>query len=221
MTKKPFTIENADDFESLLRRFQPKSSVKSEADVLYQCGWEAAMQSVTTQAEQRLGAPHMVGARIRTSHTSFACGLVAGIAAAVLMMVSLRLPDFVERPMADASRSVVETPRGQEVQDVTERLLVDEDDELFNPRLPNANRLSSLAGLEFDIGSIADSRRLGLPVRSTQALSVVARNNWASTLETPTNSGFQADVDQAVNFRPPPSRTLGEMLSELATEGYF
>ena len=83
------------DLESELRRMQPSASEQSEAELMYQCGWEAALAQ--QEAESRILAPSVSTTVSQASQkqvfsfASFGGGTLFGAAACLLLTLNAGL----------------------------------------------------------------------------------------------------------------------------------
>ena len=199
MSPKPAADEpHPDPLESRLRKLQPVSCGNidaTEADLLYRCGWEAALTSRGTAAVQQ-----------RLSWSSFCGGAVAGLAATLLCTAWLGagLNRGQDQPPVVAQQAIRETtapPDSQRIDQVAPAALVQDQAaatdaaELFANVFPWPRQFSQPSTATF----VAVNR-------PQDPLSPAASLNWESVLVGPAvANGNEGGDGRGV-------KSLGEML---------
>lgn len=207
-------FDDQTQLEQRLRHMRPAPAETLESEVLYRCGWEAAMAS---QAERRKGA------------APFGLGLFSGIAATTLLSlivspwaaelsptntVQNNSPNNSHQDRLDAGSELREGPL----------LAVQENSE---PREENLNPIPTVAGRGLPQEALPGKRwrpeylvSMANPVRNnsqeSEALSLAAQHRWANTLNQSPNQGTSPESPAQGS-----TKTLAEMLFEAGQSGLF
>jgi len=221
------------EFEKQLRQLSPTGLQATEPDVMYRCGWEAAIASMAPQDEDEL-------LRERRSWNwlaSFIGGTAVGLAAALLVMLSIgtsidgsndstKIAEQVDEGERSRTGSVDNPDFNSATQSKTTQGFSDQ----IALASGNANQAETSDGfhifesLENVISVFVNKVELEQPIktptvepefREVEVLSPAARRNWNGTLSVADNFGSNALVPDAhsVSFESKTETlTLGELL---------